>query len=336
VTRTILVSAILTTAITFAVPAHATLLMRTFVSSAGSDANPCTVAQPCATFAHAVSVTAANGIIAALDPGKYGPVTITRPITINGNGWAAVTAPAQGNGFTINASPRDNIVLLGLEIDGAGAAFNGIVLNLALSLTVDNCVLQNFVSSGASVPANGNGILIQPAFGVINFSVTNTIASNNSSAGIAYLPLTIPGAGAGEPSPQVNGVIDRFNADSNALAGIYLDTTASPPGSSATVAVSNSVLSNSSGYGIFANGTGSPPNLELLMDNDEVNNNTGGIAVNTAKALLGRSSVVGNGTGVVNGTANTGSNTFYTYQDNQIDFNGTDISGGLNTAKVLR
>src|ERR1700723_2876379 len=104
-------------------------LTRSFVSASGIDTNPCTITAPCATFAHAYTTIGANGIIAALDPGKYGPMNITGPVTINGNGWAAITAPANGSGITINADSSDNVVLKGLEIDGAGAAHNGITLN---------------------------------------------------------------------------------------------------------------------------------------------------------------------------------------------------------------
>src|SRR5580704_10074596 len=78
-------------------------LTRSFVSSAGSDSNACTIAAPCASFAQAYTKISANGIIAALDPGKYGPITITGPVTINGNGWAAITGTADGNGIIINA-----------------------------------------------------------------------------------------------------------------------------------------------------------------------------------------------------------------------------------------
>jgi hypothetical protein len=119
---------LLMTVIAFAPPAAAAGLTRTFVSSAGNDSNPCTISQPCSSFAHAYTATAANGIIAALDPGKYGPLSITGPVTVNGNGWAAITAPAAGNGFTITAV-SGNVTLIGLEIDGAGAGYNGIVFN---------------------------------------------------------------------------------------------------------------------------------------------------------------------------------------------------------------
>src|ERR1700742_3550768 len=82
-------------------------LTRSFVSSSGIDGNPCTITQPCATFARAYTQIAPDGIIAALDPGKYGPLTgtsaITTGVTVNGNGWASITAPAADSGITINA-----------------------------------------------------------------------------------------------------------------------------------------------------------------------------------------------------------------------------------------
>src|SRR5580704_2412687 len=92
-------------------------LTRSFVSSTGVDSNACTITAPCATFGQAYTKIGANGIIAALDPGKYGPLTnITTGVTINGNGWAAITAPANGVGLTINAGTA-NVTLIGLEID---------------------------------------------------------------------------------------------------------------------------------------------------------------------------------------------------------------------------
>src|SRR3984885_4282882 len=101
-------------------------LTRSFVSSAGLDSNSCMITAPCATFAEAYTKISANGIIAALDPGKYGAIAIAGPVTIKGNGWAAITAPAQGTGITISAG-SGNVILTGLEMDGAGTAYNGIV-----------------------------------------------------------------------------------------------------------------------------------------------------------------------------------------------------------------
>jgi hypothetical protein len=152
--RFILPSVLLTTVLAIAPPAQAAgSLTRTFVSSAGSDSNPCTITQPCATFATAYAAAAAKGIVTALDPGKYGPLTIFGAITIDGNGWASITAPATGNGITVNAGLNDQVTLIGLAIDGVGTANNGVLYNSGSALNVLNCSIKNTLDNGIYVGA---------------------------------------------------------------------------------------------------------------------------------------------------------------------------------------
>src|SRR5438309_9459613 len=83
-------------------PAHAQA-NRTWVSGVGDDVNPCSRTAPCKTFAGAISKTAAGGEIDVLDPGGFGPVIISKSITIDGTGvLAGILAPG-GNGITINS-----------------------------------------------------------------------------------------------------------------------------------------------------------------------------------------------------------------------------------------
>ena len=92
----------------------------TFVSGVGDDANPCRRTAPCRTFAAAISKTKAGGEIDVLDPGGYGPVTITKSITIDGKGMASILASGT-NGITVNAGSTDVIILRNLSINGAGS-----------------------------------------------------------------------------------------------------------------------------------------------------------------------------------------------------------------------
>ena len=292
------------TAVAASAPAQAAgSLTRTFVSSTGSDSNPCTVTAPCATFAAAYNAVAPNGIVAALDPGKYGPLTITGPVTINGNGWAAVTAAAQNNGFTVNAV-SGNVTLTGLAIDGAQAGYNGIVFNSGSSLTVTNCVVQNMVQ---------HGILLAPTSGTIDIAITNTTVSNNSTAGLYYQP---PGG-----SPTVNAVFDRITATANGVGiGVY---SPSASGGTTSVSLTNSIASDNNAQGIYAY-TGPQP-LALLIDNVNASSNATGIeGATTVKIVLGRSVVTNNSNyGIFNGTS-----TFYTYQNNEIYLNGNSNAVG--------
>jgi hypothetical protein len=178
--RTRLPSALLVTALAcsvFAVSAQAQS-PRTFVSAAGSDSNPCSFAAPCRHFQAAVNATSPGGEVDALDPAGYGPITITQAITIEGQGWSYIAPPSGGNGITINAVSGD-VTIHGVSLNGAGitGGTNGIVFNSGSSLTVTDCVVQNFVIVGGDANT-GNGILIKPTSGTMDFTITNTIASH--------------------------------------------------------------------------------------------------------------------------------------------------------------
>ena len=302
-------------------PAHAQngTLTRSFVSSAGLDTNSCMITAPCATFAHAYTAIAANGIIAAIDPGKYGPIVITGPVTINGNGWAAITGPAQGNGITVTAS-SGNVALIGLEIDGAGAAYNGIVFNSGSTLTVTNCIVQNFVHN-PSVTASGDGILLQPTTNTVSFAITNSTFSNNGFFGLYY------DAPSGSTA-TASGTIDHVVATNNAGDGIAISTLAG--GGSAAVGISNSVASNNGTDGIdIGSGSGA---IAASIDNSTMTNNSFGIVgFSTSTVQLGRSVITANGVGVQNST----SSTFYSYGDNRINGNGTSPTDDVTGATLI-
>jgi hypothetical protein len=280
-------------------------LTRTFVSSAGVDSNPCTITAPCASFAAAYNAVQAAGIIAALDPGKYGPLTITTPVTVNGNGWATITGTAQGNAITVNAG-SGNVILDGLEIDGAGAAYDGIVFTTGGSLTISNCIVKDFVSSSNNNSGTtGNGILIAPMSGTFDFTIVNTTALNNQYVGINYLPPS--------GSATATGAIDHVTAANNAI-GIAVDM-AFASGGSVGVSISNSIASNNNVNGIYANGVSGT--ATTTIDNDQISNNEYGISINGGTVVLSRSTITNNSQYSM---ANLG--TTYTYQDNQIEANG--------------
>src|ERR1041385_8688857 len=102
---------------------------RTWVSGVGDDANPCSRTAPCKTFAGAISKTAAGGEISVMDAGGYGSVTITKAITINGEGTQASILAGGGVGITVAAGAADQVILRNLMINGAGGGTSGIVIN---------------------------------------------------------------------------------------------------------------------------------------------------------------------------------------------------------------
>lgn len=202
-------------------------------------------------------------------------------------------------------------------LDGVGATggTNGIAFNAGGSLTVTDCVAQNFVGVSA---VTGNGIYISPAFATVDFVITNTTITNNSAVGIYFAPS------AG--SHSANGIIDHVMATGNEI-GVDIFTN-NATGGSTVIAISNSIAGNNSITGISAN-NGSVTPLTLSIDNAAVSGNVNGISASgTSKVLLGRSAITGNGTGLTAVTS-----FFFTYKDNRINLNTTtDISGAVLTA----
>src|SRR5258708_9224611 len=241
---------------------------------------------------------------------------MSQAITIEGQGWSYVASPSNGNAITINAGAGDNIKIHGVSLNGVGTtSSNGIVFNAGGSLTVTDCVAQNFNFTSL---LTGNGILIQPTSGTISFTITNTIVSNNGFTGIYYVPPS--------GSATTNGVIDQVVATHNQI-GIAISTTNGA--AATTVAISNSIASINSSAGIFIGGGAAA--LAVSIDNTAVSSNANGIeAHNKATVRLGRSVITGNSNlGIFNVTS---PNTFFSYKDNRIDGNGTaDIIGALNS-----
>ena len=287
-------------------------LTRSFVSSAGVDSNPCTITQPCATFAQAYTKVGANGIVAALDPGKYGPLTISGPVTINGNGWAAITGPATSNAITINAGTSDSVALIGLEIDGAGAADNGIALNIGGSLTVQDCVIRRF---------SGDGILFQSS-APSQLSVSNTLVADNAGSGIIFQP--------GGASASV-AVLSRIEASGNSVDGItVLGNTVA--GGAANVAVYDSVARGNAGNGYRASADSLGNALLQVYHSVAAGNGTGLEADGTsgfAIIRVGASLVAANAMG----WTQTGSGAVETYGDNEINGNTSNETAPTNVGR---
>src|SRR2546421_1007622 len=83
---------------------------RTWVSGVGDDANPCSRTAPCKTFAGAISKTAKDGEIDALDPAGFGAVTITKSITIDGSATGvAGLLDATVNGIIVNITDVNDV-----------------------------------------------------------------------------------------------------------------------------------------------------------------------------------------------------------------------------------
>lgn len=100
--------------------------LQTWVSGVGDDANVCSRTMLCQTFAGAIAKTAAGGVIDALDPADYGPVTIKQAITIDGGGGqVASVLVSVAHGIFVAAGPTDVVTLRNLRINGIKGTGSG-------------------------------------------------------------------------------------------------------------------------------------------------------------------------------------------------------------------
>jgi len=128
---------------------------RTWVSGVGDDVNPCSRTAPCKTFAGAIGKTVVGGEIDALDPGAFGPVIISKSITIDGTGVLAGILAAHGNGITIDSRETTNLIsvrLRGLSLNGLGTGGSGIRVVSANRVVIEDCVIDGF-AGGVDVAA---------------------------------------------------------------------------------------------------------------------------------------------------------------------------------------
>jgi hypothetical protein len=274
---------------------------RTFVSAAGSDSNSCTnVTAPCRHFAAAYAATAAEGEIDVLDPANYGELTISHGISVQGHGWASVSAVTNGAAITITGGDKINIS--GVILDGAAAAnSNGIRFNSAGSLTVRDCVIRNFSNYGILFAPNNSSQLF----------VSNTQVSDNG-----YIGISIQSAGPGTTTGVLNHVKVENNASDGLNAGSGLTGT-----QTINLTVSDSVIAANKGNGIIVQSTGSFPVNVMLRNSTIANNSANGLtAIGTgANIWVTRSAITDNSVG----WNSDGLGTVTSYGDNNIDANGS-------------
>src|SRR5256714_11682000 len=204
---------------------------RTWVSGVGDDANPCSRTAPCKTFAGAISKTADKGEISVLDPGGFGAVTITKGITLNGDGTLAGILNATVNGIIINAGVNDAITIRNISINGAGSGLNGIRFLAGKSVNIDSCNISGFTGNGIDVAISG-------VSGTNNLMVRKTAITGNCSGAPIGIRMTTAGATL------------CASIDSSYLQGLAtgLDVLAG------TATITRSVVSNNSNFGIIAEG----------------------------------------------------------------------------------
>jgi len=282
---------------------------RTWVSGTGDDTSQCTADAPCQTFAAAMALTLPGGEIDALDPGDFGPVTITKSLSIvGGRKVAAAVSLASGgtSGVAIAAGVNDVIELRGLIFDGfAGAGASGVVFTSGAKLNIEGCTFLGFpdgaitfspgagsaatakmLVDGSNIFANGTGVVISPSGGI---------------AADAWLT--------------------GMNVDGNSGDGVVADGTAG--GGPISVVMTSASIGPNAGNGVNAlSGAGSVA-VDISRSTIEANGLAGILSSGaSASVTADRSQISDNGVGL----QSAGGGNLLSYSNNQVMENGTNGS----------
>jgi len=289
-------TALATLTLLHATPAQAQQT-ETWVANYGSDANLCNADSPCATFNHALSVTAAGGLINVINAGEYQTAVITKSINIMNDG--AGVARAAGR-VSIAAGPGDVVSLRGLTVDGNYAFAVGITISQASAVHIQNCVIRNFEDSIRNNNGNAFGIALVPSSRTQMF-MSDTIIYNNGNASLTGGILIEPQTS----TSSADVVLDHVHLENN-VDGVIIDGSVTT-GAGSHVVVRDSVISGNAANGIHAlTIAGRSPAFAMVERSSMVNNGQSGIRADGpgATVLLKESTITRNGTGV--STVNSG------------------------------
>jgi hypothetical protein len=278
---------------------------RTWVSGVGDDVNPCSRTAPCKTWAGAISKTATGGEIDALDPGGFGTLTITKSMTIDGNGTNASTL-ATGNipGFTVNGAGV-TVSIRNVSIQGARGTVSpgshGIRFIQGSVLNVENCIIQNFNNFGIDYQTASNSFLL----------VKDTIIRNTLGGGISIAPT----------GGIARTTIDNVRVE-NGTFGIKAT------GNSRTMINRSVASSNGSDAGFLADGSTAEMNIESSI---AAMNTIGVRARNSALIRISNTSVIDN---INQGLFSELGGQIHSFQQNRVLGNGTDGTPNQNVDQL--
>jgi hypothetical protein len=292
-------------------PAADAQATRTWVSGVGDDVNPCSRTAPCKTFAGAISKTAAGGEISALDPGGFGAVTITKAITINGEGTLASIVAGGTSGIIVNAAAGDKVIIRNISILGSGSSAPGLIGVRYIAggqVTLEKVTITGFLSPtagqgravDATLAAGGELIVQDSSFTNCKEGVRLTTTAGQLLASFDNVRITnMAGFGLEASAGSTFVTIKHSNISHNNADGVRV--AANGP----IINVEDTVLAFNNGAAVNAAANGA----RLRIANNTIVNNATGIAITPGGFVQspGNNRVDGNG-------ANAAPNQGYTQQ----------------------
>ena len=300
-------------------------VQRTFVASTGIDANPCSLTQPCRTFAAAIAKTNGGGEVIVLDSAGYGPVTIAQSVTISAPaGVYAGISVFSGAGVTVNGSAID-VRLQGLTINSQGGA-EGIRFIHGTTLAIDRCRISGFANAGILQDATSGKML------VIGTSINGGAGDGIQTGATAVIDQVViadVGGIAISVADGANAAV-RASSISGTLSNGFLAT--SSVGATRLTIDTVSVVGCASGVAAFSNGGSTSVDVIRSRISGNAGDGVSSLALGGGFANIHvTDSLISNNSGAGLGTQETGE---MTASGNTIVANGHfgfDNAGGMFT-----
>ncbi|HVZ52835.1 MAG TPA: right-handed parallel beta-helix repeat-containing protein [Pseudolabrys sp.] len=269
---------------------------QTWVASFGTDTGNCPQTAPCRTFRYAITKTPSLGVLSVIDSADYGPVTITKSVSILAIGAEGAIFDGAPAAVTVNGTNIE-VWLRGLTIDLFGLSQAGIVFTGGSALHIQDCTIRGTTY----------GIDFVPKGGASELYVSDSLITNTRTHGIMVAPNS---------NGSVKAVFTRVHVENAGGHGF----TFSGAGGGINAVLNDSVAAGNHSNGInVQGGAGSP--VQVMVDRSaSVGNTVRGVFANGALVRIGDSTVTGNQTGL----AVTGGGTIASYSSNKVNGNVND------------
>jgi hypothetical protein len=279
-----------------------------WISSGGSDVNPCNAAQPCTTFYKALTQLFAGGQVNCLNspgPGDYAASTSLSFTVDCAGGVYQMEGPDSGAFYFYGTNQV--VKIRNLTISGALFGYPGINVVGSGTLILENCVLENIRGSALDIEPNGP----------FNLVIKNSRISNNTTTGILLKPasggsinatldhVTITGntgTGGGIKTDSASGIVNLDVTESEISNNDGVGVNARSGGSLNMVSIKNSVITKNTAQGVQANGA----NVGVIVQTTLFDQNTSGATSVVAGGHIstyGNNSIVGSSGSGFTGTA---------------------------------
>jgi len=254
--------------------AYGAAVQRTFVASNGNDINPCSIAQPCRSFATAIDKTLVGGEVIVLDSAGYGVVTIAKSVSIitPPGVYAGISVPAGQTGVLAEGS-GNIVVLRGLTINGTGGSVGVHFTGSGSRLRIENCVVSGLSSTGIAMDAAASELV-----------VTDTIVRDNGGQGISI-------------AADSTAVLDNVRIEHNGSDGVFVVAVTSL----AVVTIRNSVMAYNGQAGAAFTMAAKPAVTRFAIESSAISRNgadgiyAGGNNTGQILGVVRRNVIVGNG-----------------------------------------